>query len=374
MAAIKIQHALKTFGATTVLDDVNLSINDGEMFALLGPSGCGKTTTLRAIAGLESFDQGEISLGDRRIDHLTPGERDIAFVFQLYTLYPHLSVNDNISFPLRAAGVATGDIERRVKEVAQLLRISALLNLKPSKLSGGDMQRVTIARALVRNPAALLMDEPLGALDAKLREDMRTELAHLHAKRGVTSVLVTHDQVEAMSLANRMAVMHDGRVQQVGTASEVYEHPDNLFVAQFIGAPTINVFEANLIKANNDDISIKLLECPGSLLLSAPMQATLKNQNQTQVKVGIRPEAIAVLAPENHGLPARLTQYEPLGSFDLVSFTVSGGTVLRAKTKTRSFRDVGAPVVLKIEPESCHLFDVKTGRSLFTNHPRTHSS
>jgi multiple sugar transport system ATP-binding protein len=370
MAAIKIEHALKKFGATTVLDDVNLSINDGEMFALLGPSGCGKTTTLRAIAGLESFDRGEIYLGDRRIDHLTPGERDIAFVFQLYTLYPHLSVNDNISFPLRAAGVASGDIERRVKEIAQLLRISSLLNLKPSKLSGGDMQRVTIARALVRNPAALLMDEPLGALDAKLREDMRTELAHLHAKRGVTSVLVTHDQVEAMSLADRMAVMHDGRVQQVGTASEVYKYPENLFVAQFIGAPTMNVFEANLVTSDNGDISIQLPACPGGLLLSAPMQATVKSQNQTQVKVGIRPEAILVVPPESIGLPARLTQYEPLGSFDLVSITVLGGTVLRAKTKTRSFRDIGASVALKIDPESCHLFDIKTGRSLLTNHPR----
>ena len=208
---------------------------------LLGPSGCGKTTTLRAIAGLEKIDTGDIIIDGKPVQDLTPGERDIAFVFQLFALYPHLTAFENIAFPLRATGETKAEAERKVRAVAASLQIEHLLAKRPSQLSGGDMQRVAIGRALVRRPKALLMDEPIGALDAKLREDMRTELKRLHIENGTTTVYVTHDQVEAMSLADRIAMMNDGVLQQVGTPSEVYLHPANLFVAQFVGSPVMNI-------------------------------------------------------------------------------------------------------------------------------------
>ncbi len=362
MAAIHIQNAVKHFGAAKVLDDVSLNIEDGELFALLGPSGCGKTTTLRAIAGLETFDKGQIHLGDKRIDQLTPGERDIAFVFQLYTLYPHLSVADNIAFPLRAASVPSAEITRRVAEVAKLLRITPLLSFKPSKLSGGDMQRVTIARALVRNPAALLMDEPLGALDAKLREDMRAELAQLHAQRRITTVLVTHDQVEAMSLADRIAVMHGGRVQQVGTAAQVYEKPANLFVAQFIGAPSMNIVDVEPTKSTDGGIALKLAGCSDLLNLHDQQQVVLRDTGKIALQLGIRPEAMTLCAPGEAGLRGEVDQYEPLGAYDLVSLRLQNAkTILRVKTKPRSYRQVGEAVTVRPNPSGCHLFDRQSG-------------
>ncbi len=366
MASIHIQNAVKHFATAKVLDDVSLNIEDGELFALLGPSGCGKTTTLRAIAGLETFDKGQIHLGDKRIDQLTPGERDIAFVFQLYTLYPHLSVADNIAFPLRAASVHRSEISRRVLEVAALLRITALLALKPSKLSGGDMQRVTIARALVRNPAALLMDEPLGALDAKLREDMRAELANLHAQRRITTVLVTHDQVEAMSLADRMAVMHQGRVQQVGTAAQVYEKPANLFVAQFIGAPSMNIVEVEPTLDDNGSLALRLAGCSDLVNLDGRQQIALRSHGIETLKLGIRPEAMTMCAPGETGLRAEVDQYEPLGAYDLVSMRLQNTqTILRVKTKSRSHRRIGESVALRPTPSACHLFDRHSGVTVY---------
>lgn len=369
MASIKVEHAVKRFGAVTVLDDVNLTINDGEFFALLGPSGCGKTTTLRAIGGLETFEEGTIHLGNRRIDLLTPGERDIAFVFQLYTLYPHLSVTDNIAFPLRATGVPKLEIQVRLKEVATLLRINHLLNLKPSNLSGGDMQRVTIARALIRNPQALLMDEPLGALDAKLREEMRAELKHLHELRRVTTVLVTHDQVEAMSMSDRMAVMNAGKVQQVGTASQMYRQPANLFVAQFIGAPTMNIVD---VQADTDILGAVGLRLQGSREM-APIsdfhQSVIKAKPTALLALGVRPESIFVGAPGQPGLPAVIERIEPMGPFDLIGLRLQSGTsMLRARMQSGRFRSLGDAVSIRLDDAACHLFDRTSGAALGLNH------
>ena len=246
MAAIGLRDVEKFFGSNYVIRKLNLEIRDREFVVLLGPSGCGKTTTLRAIAGLEDIDTGDILIDGKPVQDLPAGERDIAFVFQLFALYPHLTAFENIAFPLRATGESRGEIERKVREVAASLKIEPLLGKRPSALSGGDMQRVAIGRALVRRPKALLMDEPIGALDAALREDMRAELKRLHIENGTTSVYVTHDQIEAMALADRVAVMNDGVLQQVGSPSEVYLHPANLFVAQFVGSPVMNVLPAEI--------------------------------------------------------------------------------------------------------------------------------
>jgi multiple sugar transport system ATP-binding protein len=241
MAEIRLHDIEKNFGSNYVIRKLNLTIANKEFVVLLGPSGCGKTTTLRAIAGLEQIDRGDILIDNKPVQGLQPGERDIAFVFQLFALYPHLTAYENIAFPLKATRESRATVDKRVKDVAHALRIEHLLQRRPSQLAGGDLQRVAIGRALVRRPKALLMDEPIGALDAKLREDMRSELKRLHIENDATSVYVTHDQVEAMSLADRIAVMNEGVLQQVGTPSEVYLHPVNLFVAQFVGSPVMNI-------------------------------------------------------------------------------------------------------------------------------------
>ena len=233
MAEIVLKDIEKYFGDNYVIRRLNLTIAHREFVVLLGPSGCGKTTTLRAIAGLETIDTGDILIDGKPVQQMQPGERDIAFVFQLFALYPHLTNYENIAFPLRATRESGEKVRERVNHVAKVLRIEHLLSKRPSQLSGGDMQRVAIGRALVRRPKAMLMDEPIGALDAQLRESMRTELKRLHLENDSTTVYVTHDQVEAMSLADRIAIMNEGVLQQVGTPSDVYQHPANLFVAQF---------------------------------------------------------------------------------------------------------------------------------------------
>src|ERR1700704_6442335 len=251
MANIVLRDVEKYFGDNYIIRKLNLEIRHREFVVLLGPSGCGKTTTLRAIAGLEEIDSGEIRIDGERVESLPASRRDIAFVFQLYSLYPHMTAFENIAFPLRAFKTPNKEVLEQVNAVAKVLRIEHLLTKKPSALAGGDLQRVTIGRALVRRPKAMLMDEPIGALDAKLREEMRTELRRLHVLNDSTTVYVTHDQVEAMSMADRIAIMNDGILQQVGTPAEVYSHPVNLFVAQFIGSPIMNVVNAVVRPADN---------------------------------------------------------------------------------------------------------------------------
>ncbi|MER2507428.1 MAG: ABC transporter ATP-binding protein, partial [Amaricoccus sp.] len=232
---IELRSVDKYFGALHVIKDVNLTVEETEFIVFLGQSGCGKTTTLRAIAGLETIDSGEILLAGQPVQDRRPEERDIAFVFQSFALYPHMTVYENMAFPLRAVGRPRAEVDATVRRVAKVLQTTHLLRRRPSALSGGDLQRVAIGRALVRNPKAMLMDEPIGSLDAKLREEMRAELKRLHVEQGSTTIYVTHDQIEAMSLADRIVVMHGGVLQQVGTPAEVYADPVNLFVAQFVG-------------------------------------------------------------------------------------------------------------------------------------------
>src|SRR6187455_2262420 len=240
MATVTFDHVYKRYGDVTAVSDLNLEIGDGEFMVLVGPSGCGKTTSLRMIAGLEEISDGQLRIGDRVVNDVAPKDRDIAMVFQSYALYPHMSVRDNLAFGLKLRKVPKSDIDKRISEAAGILQLEKLLDRKPKELSGGQRQRVALGRAIVREPAVFLMDEPLSNLDAKLRVQTRAEIARLHQRLGTTTVYVTHDQVEAMTMGTRIAVMHKGRLQQVGTPKELYEHPGNRFVAGFIGSPAMN--------------------------------------------------------------------------------------------------------------------------------------
>ncbi len=364
MANIGLRNVEKYFGQNYVIRQLNLEIADGEFVVLLGPSGCGKTTTLRAIAGLEEIDKGSITIDEKPVQDLTPGERDIAFVFQLFALYPHLTAFDNIAFPLRATGESRAEIERQVKDVAASLRIEPLLGKRPSALSGGDLQRVAIGRALVRRPKALLMDEPIGALDAKLREDMRAELKRLHIENGTTSVYVTHDQVEAMSLADRVAVMNDGVLQQVGTPSEVYLRPVNLFVAQFVGSPVMNIVPAE-VRAGDGETGVAIgggpaFAFPGDL--GSRLGATLPAGHD--LVVGVRPEAVKVAREEGPGLrPVEAHFIEPLGAYDIVDLKV-GDRLIKARTASGFVRRPGEAVWARLDTPQVHFFDATTGNVL----------
>ncbi|XDA99082.1 ABC transporter ATP-binding protein [Sulfitobacter sp. LCG007] len=359
MAKIELRNVQKYFGPVQVLKDTNLTIEDGEFVVMLGQSGCGKTTTLRAIAGLETVTSGTISIDGREVQDLKAADRDIAFVFQSFSLYPHMTVRENIAFPLRAVRMGQSEREAAVKEVAQVLGIERLLSKRPSALSGGDMQRVAIGRALVRRPKALLMDEPIGALDAKLREQMRAEIKRLHIARGSTSVYVTHDQVEAMSLADRIIVMHDGLLQQVGAPEEVYLHPANLFVAQFVGSPVMNVTDV----AVEGDGTDAMLRVGGTGRFRVP-SATVAHLNGASAKLGIRPEAVLLSRePGGGAVETETTNVEPLGSHDIVDVRV-GDATLRARCESGFARGEGERVWVALDPHRAHYFDAANGQSL----------
>lgn len=247
MAEVRVENLVKRFEDVVAVNDISLEVKDGEFVVLLGPTGCGKTTTLRCIAGLETPDSGEIYIDGRPVTKLSPAERDIAFVFQTFALYPHMRVYDNIAFPLKAVKLPKEEIDKRVREVAEILRISHLLSRRPGKLSGGEMQRVALGRAMVRRPKVFLMDEPLTSLDAKLRAEMRAELKRLQTDQNATTIYVTHDQLEAMSMGDRIAVMDAGKILQIGTPMDVYNHPENLFVAGFIGTPEMNMIPCEFV-------------------------------------------------------------------------------------------------------------------------------
>jgi multiple sugar transport system ATP-binding protein len=361
MATIALNDIEKYFGSTYVIRKLNLEIKDREFVVLLGPSGCGKTTTLRAIAGLEEIDDGAILIDGKPVQRLTPGERDIAFVFQLFALYPHLTAFDNIAFPLRATGESREEIERKVKAVAASLRIEGLLGRRPSQLSGGDMQRVAIGRALVRRPKALLMDEPIGALDAKLREDMRAELKRLHIENGTTSVYVTHDQIEAMSLADRVAVMNDGVLQQVGPPSEVYLHPANLFVAQFVGSPVMNTLPATVsVEAGEAEVAV----AGARFALPGAAAAIGALPGGRDLVLGVRPEGVR-LAREagTRRLALEAHLIEPLGAYDIVDLKLGDG-FLKARTASGFVAAPGDTVWAELDPGQVHFFDAASGESL----------
>ena len=365
MADIILKDVEKYFGENYIIRKLNLEIRHREFLVLLGPSGCGKTTTLRAIAGLEDIDSGEILIDGEAVQRRQAADRDIAFVFQLFALYPHLTAYDNIAFPLRAARETRSVVERRVREVATALRIEALLDKRPSALSGGDMQRVAIGRALVRRPKALLMDEPIGALDAKLREEMRAELKHIHWQNEATTVYVTHDQVEAMAMADKIAIMNEGVLQQVGSPSEVYQYPGNLFVAQFVGSPIMNVIDATVRRAEGHT-SVILGEDDAVLRFPGELYHRVAEHGHADggLAVGVRPEGVLVARQAIDGyIPVEAHIIEPLGPYDIVDLKF-GKRLLRSRTASGHVERAGDVVWARFDEKLTHFFNTRTGESL----------
>jgi multiple sugar transport system ATP-binding protein len=363
MTQIELRGLQKHFGGLHVINNVNLKIEDNEFVVLLGQSGCGKTTTLRAIAGLEEIDEGDILIDGTPVQHLKASDRDIAMVFQSFSLYPHMNVYENIAFPLRATRMSKADVDRAVQEIARVLRITDLLKKRPSALSGGDMQRVAIGRALVRRPKAMLMDEPIGALDAKLREEMRAEIKRLHLKQGSTTIYVTHDQIEAMSLADRIVVMHEGMLQQVGSPTEVYSRPTNTFVARFVGSPVMNIVDAS-VSASGDVAWVAVTGAPDGFVFPAALLGQLDGAAADGVQLGVRPEGVLVEREAKEGyLPVEAHIIEPLGAYDIVDLQV-GKEMLRARTRSGYVKAAGDRVFVRIDPAQAHFFDKASGNSL----------
>ncbi|MEU0215216.1 sn-glycerol-3-phosphate ABC transporter ATP-binding protein UgpC [Streptomyces sp. NPDC006265] len=391
MAEIILEGVTKRFpdGALAV-KDVNLEIADGEFVILVGPSGCGKSTTLNMIAGLEDITEGTLRIGDRVVNDLAPKERDVAMVFQSYALYPHLNVRENMGFPLRLAKVDKATIDAKVTEAARILDLAEHLDRKPANLSGGQRQRVAMGRAIVRDPKAFLMDEPLSNLDAKLRVQMRTQISRLQRRLGTTTVYVTHDQTEAMTLGDRVVVMRQGLVQQIGTPADLYDAPNNIFVAGFIGSPAMNFLNA-IVEGG------ALRSSLGELTLDDRTRQMLERQNAPrEVIVGLRPEAFedVALSPDRDRtgpvFTATVEVLESLGSDVFVYFTAEGGpattTELEELAADSGLRDTGAdtnnivarlgaatraregePIELRVDMSKAHVFDPATGANL--THP-----
>ena len=354
MAAIEIEGLRKSFGAAEVLRDIDLSVRDGEFVVLVGPSGCGKSTLLRVIAGLEPMSAGRLSIGGRVMNDVAPRDRDIAMVFQSYALYPHLDVGANMGYPLKVRGAPRGRIGAAVGAAADKLGLSALLDRRPRALSGGQRQRVAMGRAIVREPQAFLFDEPLSNLDARLREQMRIEIGKLHRDLGATSVYVTHDQIEAMTMADRIVAMEAGAIQQVGTPLELYDDPANLFVAGFIGAPAIS-----LLPAEVGADGATLLHEGAALVTLGPGHGLAPGQ---AVVVGVRPEAVTLAAPGT-GVAARVDYVERTGLATIVHAD-AGAARLRALTLNRPGVRPGEAVGLALDPARCRVFDPATGRRI----------
>jgi multiple sugar transport system ATP-binding protein len=352
MASVAIRDVRKAFGATQVIHGVDIAIDDGQFVVLVGPSGCGKSTLLRMIAGLENITAGEIRIGERVVNNVPPKERDIAMVFQNYALYPHMTVADNMSFSLRLRGAPKAEIDTRVKRAAEILGLSALLGRFPRQLSGGQRQRVAMGRAIVRDPQVFLFDEPLSNLDAKLRVQMRTEIKELHQRLKTTTVYVTHDQIEAMTMADKIVVMNSGLVEQIGAPLDLYDRPDNLFVAGFIGSPAMN-FLKGTVRANG----AAELEGPAGVRL--PLAAPAAWDGRT-VTCGIRPEHFALA---DDGAAAEIQVIEPTGSEVQVVAKLGGEEVIAVFRERHRFKP-GDKIRLKPDPRLMHLFDAETGKRL----------
>jgi multiple sugar transport system ATP-binding protein len=355
MARVAIRGVAKRFGATTVIHGVDIDIADGEFAVLVGPSGCGKTTLLRMIAGLEVISDGEILIGDRVVNRVAPKERDIAMVFQNYALYPHMTVRDNMSFSLRLASASKDEIDRRVARAADILGLGKLLDRYPRQLSGGQRQRVAMGRAIVRDPQVFLFDEPLSNLDAKLRVQMRTEIKELHQRLKTTSVYVTHDQIEAMTMADKIVVMRDGIVEQTGGPLDLYDRPVNTFVAGFIGSPAMNLIPGTVQQRGTGfDVAF----ANGNRLPLAPSTAARDGQ---PVLYGIRPEHCSVGA--SGGLDAEVIVVEPTGA-DTQIYCRSNDQEVTATIRDRT--DVRAGDRIRLVPDAvrAHLFDTASGKRL----------
>ncbi|HEX3056088.1 MAG TPA: sn-glycerol-3-phosphate ABC transporter ATP-binding protein UgpC [Gaiellaceae bacterium] len=377
---IAISGVTKRFGSVVAVDAVDLTVDEGEFMVLVGPSGCGKTTLLRMIAGLEDVTDGRIEIGGRDVTDVSPRDRDVAMVFQSYALYPHMSTRENLGYGLRMRKTEKSEIRRRVDEVAGMLGLDELLDRKPAQLSGGQRQRVAMGRAIVREPAAFLMDEPLSNLDAKLRVDMRAQLSRLHERLGVTTVYVTHDQIEAMTLGQRVAVMRDGRIQQAGEPQALYREPANLFVAAFIGSPSMNLVEAAVA---DDSVSF------AGFTLPLDPKRRPRGADNGRVILGLRPESFEDAAFAEPGLPqieVEVVVLEDLGADAHVIFPIDAprvdavdlraarendeavlvdeGALFNARIDPRSSARRGGRLRLALDPSRLHFFDRRTGDSL----------
>ncbi|KNY31625.1 sn-glycerol-3-phosphate ABC transporter ATP-binding protein UgpC [Agrobacterium sp. SUL3] len=357
MASVELKDIRKSYASLDVIHGISLDIADGEFIALVGPSGCGKSTLLRMIAGLEEITDGDILIGGTVVNSMTPRERNIAMVFQSYALYPHMTVAENMGFNLKLAGQPKNVIDERVAEAARMLDLGKLLDRKPSQLSGGQRQRVAMGRAVVRNPAVFLFDEPLSNLDAKLRVQMRSEIKALHQKVGTTSIYVTHDQIEAMTLADRVVVLNHGRIEQQGTPLELYKTPANLFVAAFIGSPAMNLIEG-VVDGEGDQPAARLKD--GTAIRIA---ATRKVKRGQPVTIGLRPEHIGSTIGGDISLSGRTVLVEPTGAQTHVVFELAGDQVTAVVDGEQPVK-VNTPFAASVHHERVHVFDRASGLAL----------
>ena len=362
MAEVTFHHVKKAYGPVTVIPDLSLDIQDHEFMVLVGPSGCGKSTALRMIAGLEEITSGDIEIGHRVVNEVPPKDRDIAMVFQSYALYPHMTVRENLEFGLKIRKTPKAEMDRMVNEAAQILGITEFLDRKPKQLSGGQRQRVALGRAIVRKPAVFLFDEPLSNLDAKLRVQMRAEISTLQKRLQTTTVYVTHDQVEAMTMGDRMAVMSKGELQQVGTPLEVYEQPANLFVASFIGTPPMNFVPATLT-----DGGATVTASGFKMPVPEPFRAAAAGREGAKAVLGIRPENVREASRDGGGETVRVTAkaelVELLGHEVIVQGRV-GDELIVAKVDPHRSPQIGSTIDLVIEAGAAHLFDAATEKRL----------
>jgi multiple sugar transport system ATP-binding protein len=357
MASVEIKQVVKDFGPTKVLRGVDVKIEDGAFCVLVGPSGCGKSTLLRLIAGLEEISSGDILIGDRVVNSVPPKDRDIAMVFQNYALYPHMTVAQNMGFSLKLAGQSKAEMASRVKAAAQILGLDALLERYPRQLSGGQRQRVAMGRAIVRNPQVFLFDEPLSNLDAKLRVQMRAEIKELHLRLKTTAIYVTHDQIEAMTMADQIVVMHDGVIEQIGAPLELYDRPANPFVASFIGSPAMNLLEAEIQDS-------RAIVFKGQTQWAAPAMKAANAPGPKAIRLGIRPEHLQLCSPDqSQALRGRIAVIEPTGADTLVHMKSDAGDLVAVFRERHAFA-VGETIGLCTDPALLHVFDASNGRRL----------
>lgn len=368
MASVSFRHVYKRFGDVSVIKDFNLEIADKEFMVFVGPSGCGKSTNLRMLAGLEEVTEGEILIGDRVVNDVPPKDRDIAMVFQSYALYPHMSVYDNMAFGLKLRKMPKEEIDRRVKEAAEIMGLSNLLDRKPKALSGGQRQRVAVCRAIVREPSVFLMDEPLSNLDAKLRVTARAEISKLHKRLGTTFIYVTHDQVEAMTMGDRIAVMSLGVLQQLDTPQRLYDMPANKFVAGFIGSPSMNFMDTTIERQNghlyavNSDVHVRVPEHRGG-----PLEKYIGKR----VILGIRPEHLVPwdhangIAPDDSRIPVTVDVIELLGNEIFVYLTMENGDVITARMDPDLHIERGQKFDVTAAPDKLHFFDPETEYGIY---------
>lgn len=363
MSELKLVSLRKTFGDVAALEDISLEVKDGEFFVLLGPTGAGKTTMLRLIAGLEKPDDGDVFIGGDVINDLSPAARDVAFVFQYYTLYPHYTVRQNLEFPLRSKlrNHTQQEIDERVEKAAKALHIEHLLDRETPHLSGGEMQRVGIGRAIVRTPKVFLMDEPLSNLDAKLREEMRAELARLQMQLGQTFFYVTHDQVEALTMADRIAVLNEGKILQLGTPDEIYNHPADTFVAKFVGSPPINLLDAR-VEDSKVVVGDNIMQCS----LNKACEDFLEGYSKDKVILGVRPEDIQITrekAQETNSFKSIIYFKQSMGAEDILNLKLEG-LMFQAVAPPSMNTKVGEEIYANLTMDRAHFFDVETGKRL----------